>query len=102
MVEQAIRNLDGQGWTQGTCRDENGICMGTALWEAAGIRVGEAPSPGQAGAWASLSALAVDAIRQAFPDRPFPPECAVPKFNDFSPERDVRQVLETMLEMTPR
>ncbi len=95
----AIRLLDDAGWCQGTCTDRDGrVCMGTALWDAAGLPHDRTLTPREIEIWVGISDAVAGAIKEVFPGVEFPVSSAIPKFNDFSSQEDVRLVLETIVE----
>ena len=90
----ALAMLDKDGWTQFTCADEHGICLGTALCRAAGLPEDGHLTSSQLTTWTALTDAVLAAQKTLFPDAPFDETNAVPKFNDFSSESDVRKILE--------
>ena len=94
---KALDVLDARGWTQGVCSDEQGrVCMGTALALAAGLPLDGKLTPAQLTTWVAVTDAVVDAIGVVMPGTPFATYNAVPKLNDFSDEKDVREILEVM------
>ncbi len=96
IARDALAILDERGWTQFSCADEHGICLGTALCRAAGLPEDGKLTPGQLTTWMALTDAVLSAQRVVFPDAPFDATNAVPKLNDFSPAEDVRKILEMM------
>ena len=95
IARDALAMLD-QGWTQFSCADEHGICLGTALCRAAGLPEDGKLTPDQLTTWTALTDAVLAAQKLLFPDAPFDATNAVPKFNDFSSGKDVRAILEVM------
>lgn len=96
IARDALAMLDAQGWTQFSCADASGICLGTALCRAAGLPEDGNLTPSQLTTWTALTDAVLTAQKILFPDAPFDQTNAVPKFNDFSPEQDVRKILEVI------
>lgn len=94
IAKDALAMLDDQGWTQFSCADEHGICLGTALCRAAGLPEDGHLTPAQLTTWTALTDAVLAAQKTLFPDAPFDQTNAVPKFNDFSSADDVRKILE--------
>lgn len=96
---EALKRLDASGWTQGECSDEQGrVCMGTALWEAAGLPHDRDLSGPELSLWADISDAVVDVLAELHPEAPFSTAQAVPKFNDHASEAEVREVLQKIRE----
>lgn len=99
IAAEALRRLDEDGWTQFSCESPDGaVCMGTALWDAAGLPHDRKPDLEEIRLWADISHAVSDAIREIHADLPFSPVTAVPKFNDHNSQDEVRAVLEKMKE----
>lgn len=99
IAAEALKRLDTSGWTQGTCSDEQGrVCMGTALWDAAGLPHDRDLNGAELSLWADISDAVVDILNELHPEAGFTPAQAVPKFNDYSTEEEVRTVLRKIKE----
>ena len=97
IAKDALAMLDESGWTQFSCADEHGICLGTALCRAAGLPEDGHLTPSQLTTWTALTDAVLAAQKILFPDAPFDATNAVPKFNDFSSAEDVRKILEVIV-----
>lgn len=99
IVIDAVRLLDEAGWCQGQCTDSTGgICVGTALWDAAGLPHNRDLTPAELTIWVGITDAVIAAISENFPGMIFTAATAIPKFNDFSSQEDVRLVLKTIIE----
>lgn len=96
IAQDALAMLDSRGWTQGSCEDEHGICLGTALCRAAGLPEDGKLTSTQLTTWVALTDAVLAAQRVLFPDAPFDTANVVPKLNDYSSREDVRNILELM------
>lgn len=96
IAQDALILLDDAGWTQGTCEDEHGICLGTALCRAAGLPEDGKLTPAQLTTWVALTDAVLAAQKVLFPDAPFDTTNVVPKLNDYSSREDVQKILEIM------
>lgn len=94
IARDALAMLDETGWTQFSCADEHGICLGTALCRAAGLPEDGNLTPSQLTTWTALTDAVLAAQKVLFPGVPFDETNAVPKFNDFSSAEDVRKILQ--------
>ena len=95
IIDKAIAILDSSGWTREVCQDDRGrICLGTALCRAAGLPEDGKLTPPQLATWVALTDAVLAAQRELFPG--LDETNAVPKFNDYSSESDVRLVLDRM------
>lgn len=99
VAASALTMLDDQGWTQGVCEDERGVCLGTALCRAAGLPEDGMLTPAQLGTWVALTDAVLAAQQILFPDEPFDATNVIPMLNDHSSEDDVRAVLRVMTGM---
>lgn len=96
IASRALQELDEHGWVQGSCADGQGrICMGTALCRAAGLPEDGRLTRFQLGLWMMITDSVKDAIGRLC-GAPFDAANCVAKFNDFSSERDVRNILEDL------